>query len=758
MNHSIRTAISVSLIILALPGSGNAQQSEPGTLSEITVTATKRQEDIQDVPISVVAITSENIRTLGIVDMRDIAQHVPNVEISDNPVIANIYMRGLGSGRSQIIEQSVGLFVDEIYQGRSQMNLHPMFDVSNVEVLRGPQGTLFGKNTAAGALIVRTNEPTNEFQGTASATIGQYSTVNGYYNIDGAVSGPASDNVAYRLAFRYNDDGGFVKNRAEGPDGVERQDTQVRLKLNWDISDRTGAKFMAEYNHFDSDGEGSAQMFNHAPDMVAGFQAIVPTFVDQAPNWETDVPCNLAAAFDFCPGRDQTYTRLKAEISHDFSGGNFSSITAYQTYDFDHLFITDPVMYLQAVRQEEFNGFSQEFRFTSELGEKFDYIAGLFYENTELDRDETNHLNFAFHPRLSFLGNRDGIDNWMLKNETVAVFGEMRWHLSDAVSVIFGGRWGREEKEYDYFGITTAYYDENTILALPNDPRIFTDQKRDESEFTPSFTMRWSAADQAMLYFRYAEGSKSGGFDDRVLAPTQELEYDSESSRLSEVGAKMSWLDGKFDLNATVFHTKFEDLQVASELQGQVVGFLLLNAAEATSQGLELDGRLFLSDSWMIGGSYGYLDATYDSFPNAPCIAVPGPECQANNAGAMVQDLAGETLAFAPEHKLSMYVNFDHKLANSWRLNSTASISYSDEYFGDLDADPLSIQDAYTKIDASVELESPDGKWSVMLLGRNLTEEVVYASSFDTPIAGAPGQNAYLDSPREVALKFSYQF
>jgi len=105
-----------------------------------------------------------------------------------------------------------------------------------------------------------------------------------------------------------------------------------------------------------------------------------------------------------------------------------------------------------------------------------------------------------------------------------------------------------------------------------------------------------------------------------------------------------------------------------------------------------------------------------------------------------------------------MYLNFDHRLVNDWRLNATASISYSDEYFGDLDADPLSVQDAYTKIDVSIELGSPDHKWSLMLLGRNLTEEVVYASSFDTPIAGAPGQNAYLDSPREVALKFSYWF
>ncbi len=753
MNRPLNLLVAAVIAAASVPLS--AQQRE---IEETFVTAMQRAENIQDVPVSVVAVSSEQMERLNIVNMRQITEMVPNVELSDNPILTNIYMRGMGAGRSQIIEQSVGLFVDGIYQDRSHMNLHPFFDVTNVEVLRGPQGSLFGKNTVAGALIVRTGNPTDELEGSVQATLGDYNTVGGYMGLEAYVSGPITDTLSYRVAASYNDTEGFVKNRANGPDGADREDFQGRFKLRWDASDQLTVSAMLEHNSFESDGEGSSQLFNHAPDMVAGFQALTPTFVDvkkaSGLDWENDVPCDIdmgEGINSFCPSRDQDYTRASLQFEYQVGGGTFSSLTAYQAYDYDHNFVTDAVFYLQAFRSDDYEGISQEFKFTSELGDKFDYIAGIFLDKVDLSRDQTNHLMFSRHPRLGFLPDRDGVDDWVLETESIAVFGQLRWHFSDAITGIFGGRWYEVDKTYDFLHMDTGFYNRGEVDA--GSVIVFNNEKRNEDEFTPSFTLQWSPNDDMMFYYAYAEGSKTGGFDDRVLSQDQDLQYDSEASTLHEIGMKSNWLDGAISFNATIFHQTFEDLQVASEIPGAAVGFLLLNAAESTSDGVELELNWYISESWTLGATYGYLDATYDEFEAAPCRAVPHPECVDGT-----QDLSGEVLAYAPESKWSATLTYDTTFGSGWGFGATVNANYSDEYYGDIDLDPLAIQESYTRINASARIVSPSENWVVSLIGRNLTEEKVMASSFDTPVAAGPGQNAYLDPPRELAVQLTYSF
>ena len=262
-------------------------------IEEVVVTATRRAESIQDVPVSVVVMSADTIEDLGATNIADIAAYIPNMEFVSNSVRSNFYMRGIGSGPTHSIEQSVGRFVDDVYIGRADANLHGFLDLESIEVLRGPQGTLFGKNTAAGAVIIRTAEPTDEFSAGITAKYGLYSTVNDYQEVEAFVSGGLSDTVRSRLAFRYRDDGGFVENILPGPDSLDRDDLLTRFKLEWDAGERTTVKFKAEYATYEQDGQGISELAGPSP---SAFPLSSPPFLAISPDllevdWINGIDC-----------------------------------------------------------------------------------------------------------------------------------------------------------------------------------------------------------------------------------------------------------------------------------------------------------------------------------------------------------------------------------------------------------------------------------------------------------------------------------
>jgi len=228
-----RTALATSTALFLHAGAATA------ALEEVVVTATKRAESIQDVPVSVTAVSSDVMQKLNITDVEDLTAIVPNFEINSAAVIPNLYIRGIGGGLAHSIEQTVGRFIDEVYISRAAINLHPFLDVAAVEVLRGPQGTLFGKNTAAGAMIIHTNDPTDDFEAGFNLSYGEYDTTGSVGEVNGFISGGLSDNVSGRLAFIYKDKDGFYENQLNGPDGAEREDYGLQGKLRFDLSDQT---------------------------------------------------------------------------------------------------------------------------------------------------------------------------------------------------------------------------------------------------------------------------------------------------------------------------------------------------------------------------------------------------------------------------------------------------------------------------------------------------------------------------------------
>lgn len=746
-----------------------------GQLEEIIVTATKRVESLQDVPLSVSVMSEERMLTMDIKDMKDLSDFVPNFHMAESTMMSNLYIRGLGSGLSHSTEQSVGMFVDGVYIGRAAANNMGFLDVSMVEVLRGPQGTLFGKNTVAGALIVRTNDPTDEFEGRVTGSYGGYSTVGNHYDLGGYVSGPVSESVSYRLTGKYESHDGYVENLGNGPDGANREDIGFRGKLRWDASENTVVDLRVDYFDYETEGQVAAELFDVIPPILNAYEGVDPNF-SSTKDWKASYNCDLAVNNRFCPQRDQEMQTYAMTINHEFATSTLTSITAYQDYQYDDDFYAADfglVGSFTANRVEEFKSFSQEVRLTSESSDTFDYIIGGYFESSEINRNASTPIHFpslkaVLGPTIPSLPALARSEDWGQETDSFAAFGQLRWHVSDKVSMLFGARYSYEEKSFEFDRYYTAY-DSSTIMDVSRFPpgaqaglfgklgplitRSDSASNRDENKLTGSFTVQYQPTDQHMMYYTASQGHKTGGFDDRVIS-LSDIGFDEETSLMHEIGAKTSWLDGRMNFNIAAFHIAFEDLQVSS-FQPDAFAFLTSNAGEASSKGIEADLMFQVTDTWTLGGSLGLLDAKYDRFNTAPCTR---DQSDGNTAGCVggVQDLGGQVLQFAPDYKGNVYSQFTTVFDSGWLLNARVEANFSGSYFTDLDLDPHFQQESYLKWNASIQMTSLDDRYEISLIGRNLSNEKVASFGVDTPLV--PTYFAALTPPRDITLRLGYRF
>ena len=771
-------------------------------IEEVVVTATKRAEGIQDVPVSVVAMGADTMDALGVFNVADISAYIPNMEFVSNGVRSNFYMRGIGSGPTHSIEQSVGRFVDGVYIGRADASLHGFLDMAGIEVLRGPQGTLFGKNTAAGAFIARTADPSEELTAGFKGKYGVYSTVNSYQDIEGFVSGSLSDNLRARVALRYRNDGGFVENILPGPDSAERQDILSRIKLEWDLSDRTTVKLKGEYATFDMDGQAIGEI-NGAPSQFEltppPLEAIDPRLLGV--NWVNGIDCESETVLTtpsagtavggpfppfvvfeditglpgdttvnsgtFCPGREQDTSTVALTIDHEFeNGGELKLITALQNYDWDHQFNSIDMgagTTFRALREEEFDGFSTELQYTSKANEDFDYIVGLYYEDSEIERFQRSHFNFVsfFDAPLPFLTRNEP---WNQQTETVAAYGQFRVSLSDTLSASVGARYSNESKDYNFERFCNPYQTNDPFLNVFGNacPPFFNGdadrtESRSENDFSPSVGLEWQATDDLMVFLNASEGYKSGGFSDRVESQAGPIDYDPESNTTFELGFKGTFLNGNMTANLTLFHMDIEDMQLASATAA--LGFEVTNAGAATSQGAEFEVDWQITDAFRLGGNFSLTDATFDEFNGACQVSVNDSPiygiAPANNDGTETCDYSGFPLIFAPEYKGSLYGEYEAPGAvGGWDLSARLTASFSDDFATSQTLEAGEYQPSFNKWDGSIQLSSPDGKYSWSIVGRNLTEELTLDWSI---LQGNPFVQSYFASakpPRDISLQF----
>lgn len=786
-----------SIVFLAIASAATAASmgAYSVTLEEIIVTAQQRAESLQEVPVSVAAVTAEKMSDAGVVDLQGLSEYVPNFTINETGISTTITIRGISSGINPGFEQSVGMYNDGVFYGRGQLARIPMIDMERVEVMRGPQGILFGKNSIAGAVSQITAKPTDEFEGSITAL---YEPDHGEEDLRLVLSGPLAENFSGRLALLTRDLDGYVKNAFNGQDEQQESEDVIRASLRWDINEDVTANLKVSRSTFDVIGR-NLEVYNSigAPDHITVLNSLQPFQVDAELNYIGDNNGHFS---------NNEVNNTTLSVDWDLGEVTLTSTTAYVDYEFSENCDCDftGAAIFDAVGQEEYSQFSQEFRITSDANGDFDYIAGVFFQSTELEYADQIALPDPTVITAALIGagagalaplaagsstnrefNQDG-DVW-------AIFAQTTWSIADDMRLTLGGRYTQETKDADRIqqhvsspgspfagatlpvGIATDPY--NLLYGVfAIEPYEKITGELDDDSFTPVVTLEWDASEDTMVYATWTEGHKSGGFDARSnghpdptvmnavnpitsAAINGSWEFDREKTTSFELGSKMSLADGAAELSLAFYLTEFTDLQV-SQFDG-TLGFNVTNAGEATVQGLEADGRWAVSDQVTLTGSAAYLDFNYDKFPNSQCYFGQVP----NSPGFPgLCDVAGERKEYTPEFQANIGAAWSDTVADNLVMDASLDLSYVGDYIYSPNLDPRTEQEAYSLVNGRIALSSSEGDWQVALIGRNLTDETVINFGGNTPLGGTltggAGNSyyAFVNRPRNFALQVNYMF
>jgi iron complex outermembrane receptor protein len=743
-------------------------------LEEVIVTAQKRTERLQDVPIAVTAISGEKIIEAGINGLEGLTTYIPNVQMSRTPgggSPGRLYIRGIGSGNLASFEQSVGTFVDGIYSGRFRQFLIPFLDVSSVEVLKGPQGTLFGKNTVAGALIVNSARPTDTFEGEMRA---QYEMEYGSQEYVGIVSGPLSSNLSGRLAAQYQDFDGYMDNLARDTDEPEAENTAVRGSVLWEPADALQVYAKLDYSEQKTTGS-NAQLTNIDGD----FRGLIEhrDVLSPLEDGEFDDKNTLDSWQQDHSNTDSLNGLV--QLDWDLDNATFTSLTGYSEYDAHVVFDGDfsNLFFVEPTSPEKFEQYSQEFRLSSSVSDTVDYIAGVYLEYQELDVDSFTNLGLTTLSAVNVPGSPvPAVDlgyggMFHQETETAAIFGQSTWRFTDNWSLIGGLRYSYEDKSAQAtqfatdFGSTSPTDNpliESIVTTLLNRVPGTIEDDRDPNFVDWSANLVWDYSEDGMTYLRVAHGNKSGGFNQQISDPTDfaEFEYDDEEADTIELGAKTTLLDGEANLNMAAFYTEITGSQESSFVDSS---FIVQNS-DIESKGFEVEGRWIAAPFLNFAASMGYLDSEYSDFPNAPCTVVqlnsPDPEA-AGCAGWTPADpaagrtnLKGQVAGRSPKWTgvFSTYVVFP--LGDNLLFNGSLDLLYEDELN---EQTSPNYQGDYTLVNASLAIASASNTWSVALIGKNLTDELTYGNGAGAPFfTGSWFKNR--TAPRTVALQLAYRF
>ena len=664
--------------------------AQENVLEEIIVTAEKREASIQDTALAITAVSGDLLENGGLDEIEDLSLDVPSLVFSRAGGEAQLYIRGVGTNLFGIgQDSSVAVHQDGVYQGRAQMGLTQFLDVERVEVLRGPQGTLYGRNATAGVINIIHRAPGDEPEGYVNLKLGNFNRYDG----EAAYGGPIGENAGFRLAVRYGSDGGFTEDLdPRGGDEVDGGETMAaRATLTFAVSDTINAKIIGDYTDFDGDNRTIRPRGDLHRSAAEGAQAL-PDF-DQTRN-EVD-------SF-----QKWTISGITAEVTADLGGGlSLTSITGYRQFEDSFRFNTDgtEIFVTQTHFERDTDQFSEEIRLACDC-EAYEWIAGLYYF-TE-DKEEALGL-----PAINF----GGAFNIFATNKTDAWagFGELTWHFSDRLDGIVGVRYSNEEKEdWNLRGLTGGNFDG---LFGASDPRAFSfafpprNTTDDWNAFTPKLGLKYDYSDDIMLYGTLTRGFKSGGTNSLSGDPA----FDPEYLWSLEVGSKSTLADGRAIANASAFYYDYTDLQVSTFTEGTV---RVTNAAEATVVGLELDVSTVLSDQFTWDTSAMLLNAEYDQFVT-----------RFGGGAGTVLDVEGNKLINAPEVSLTSTLSYSTDVGPG-TFTALAQIAYRSEVFHSQFNEAEVGQDSVTLANVRAGITFLNGV-EVSFVVRNLLDEEYYQNS-----------------------------
>ena len=666
---------------------------------DIVVVAQRRAQQLQDVPISITARTGEDLAQAGIGGTERLTQVTPGLNYTRNAFFAQPYIRGVGASTTSIgDEPNVATYVDGVYISSLQAGFMNFLNVDHVEVLKGPQGTLFGRNATGGAINVITRLPTQDPELRLRATYARFNEL----DLQAYAAGGLGEGVALGVAGAYERRGNYIRNITLNREVGERENYMARARLLLDPAERLRIVVTGDISRMDDPFGINQQIINRNSRAETG----VPPINTAVGNYET-----LAELLTYAHLEQQG---IAGEVTYDAEPFSVISVTSFRHLNFQALVDSDSTpsttVRSQFLQNNSGNDFQQELRLVSKPNSPFDWLIGAYYFNSRTYYDPLNVLS----SRLQL--------NSRLETNAYAVFADVTVPLGAGFSITGGARYSYERKELF----------QSLLLEATNTTRTSGPRRVSFDSISPRAVLQYRPGDNDMLYASYSRGFKSGGFNQSGLgfisaSGIADPPYDPETINAYEVGWKHTLRGGIF--NVAAFHYDYSDLQVQITTPPPAGSgtAIIQNAASVRVNGAEAEFSLNVTRRLSVRFAGAYLDAEYSSFPNA-IISVPRacpagvPACGNNS---VMQDVSGNPAVRSPKWTLTGGLVYRAPLGGGYSLNFSGNAYYNSGFAWE--ASNRVREDDYTVINAQLELASPGDRWTVAAFVRNLTDERYYA-------------------------------
>ncbi|PCI54287.1 MAG: TonB-dependent receptor [Alphaproteobacteria bacterium] len=702
-------------------------------LEEITVTAQKRSQRLVDVPISVSAFGDEAIKATGVQQLSEISDLIPNLHIdSVRSLSSSVTIRGVGASSRNIgFDARVGVYLDGVYLGQSPALNQDMVDMERIEVLRGPQGALFGKNTVAGAINMISKKPSDELEGMVRARVGNYNAT----QFSGHINLPLTEGVALKVSANKVDRDGYSLNLLDNIRTDDRDSYSYRAQLR--IATTDNFEVLATV-----DGLSADEYVTYGDPLTNSFGS----------GLDTSAPNERETNFNHVGEEQRDIFGVSLDMTYSF-GNDYAlrSITAYRKTDFHTKFDVDyaPIDFMYVDYTDNYKQITEEVQLISPEGDALEYIIGLYFFKQE---GKTNRLAIAGEQGyLLGLASGDTISNaGEVISKSFALFSNFTYDITDRIELGVGFRWSSEKKDVDW----TLDGSQSGPLGIASGHFV---HDRTDNNFAPSLSLNYAITDQITSYLRYAEGYKSGGYnlDYITLTPDAEnTEFGKETVVNYEAGIKGSLMENRMTFALSAFLTEYKEYQVNQlrELSGGRSTFVISNAGKVRTKGIELETTVYVTDGLKVSGSLGILDAIFTDFPGG---GTGGADVSGNdlpNASKFQGSVAADYYRFLGGSMglaIKAHLDYSHRSGAFTTVNNVKSYSFGS---GSV---PYGYVPAYDLMNARLTLLSEDQGWEVSLWARNLLDNnYINRSSRDF-------FNTYLETrgaPRTYGAEVSYTF
>lgn len=749
----------------------NKAKKEEYAIEVVTVTARHKVESLQSTPIAVSAFGADQIKEERINGLEDISSRVPGFQMNMyNSAEPELFMRGIGSDiESAGAGAAIGMYVDGVYIARGTGAAMDLYDLQSVEVLRGPQGTLYGKNVVGGAINFITKRPVDgEMEGSIEASLGDY----GLFETKGFLTGAIAENVAGKIAISGTSRDGYGENTYTGNDADDLKRQSARGQLLF--TPTTNLEILLTAGVSQTDGTPRVKHIGYS----AGRNQ---AFISKDPRKDL----NSVDGYE-----DSNNSSASVQVNWNIDNARFTSITAYRKNDYDIFenaatgLVDDSQQFLNcnwdwssdefipcdgntvtsdeelaalqvddqwlSLKAEESTQLSQEFRLAFDVNDKFSWLAGAFFMKEDIKRNES--VDYWFHTAWgTSVGN--AANDTSLGNTTAnvttsyALFGNATYELTDKLSITAGLRWSRDKKDFEgtAYGLRFDNYDGKHIDINGDRVDNYAFETTDSwEEWTPSMNVDYQASRDVFFYGSISKGYKAGGFNGEGMEKAEEaiIAFRPEVAWNYETGFKVQSFDDRLRVNGALFITDYTDIQSAVwvETGENTPDNLVVVNGSGEAKGFEVEVIALLSENLTLSGSYGYLDSEFTDD-----LLIDG-----NN-------LKGNKMRRTPENSFNLNALYEWQLDDFADVSFRLSYQYTDNYFFDNSNDPLTQVDSEYNVDAVFMIRSFDETWSVQLWAKNITDELniasttLYAAWDDTVF------NAY-KAPRTIGITATYRF